>query len=134
MRAVESADAAHMRDTGFSELLDDLNRKHRQARMATMLPAGLGDGRDRGSLPRLVQRTLVVGHPRRGDRPRPAQGRQTAWATGRWLDSYRRVTVMAYDLDEPVTRAYEAMANAFATLAASGKKFRVDAGAARSTT
>ena len=47
---------------------------------------------------------------------------------GRWLDSYRRVTVMVYDLDEPLTRAYEAMADAFATLAASGKTFRVDAG------
>ena len=38
MRAVELADVADMRDSGFSELLDDLNRKHRQARMATMLP------------------------------------------------------------------------------------------------
>ena len=126
MRAVESADAAHMRDTGFSELLDDLNRKHRQARMATMLPpasamAGtvacivLSSGPSWSDIQGVVIALVLL-------------GTAVAWATGRWLNSYRRVTVMAYDLDKSVTRAYEAMADAFATLAASGKKFRVDAG------
>ncbi len=126
MRAVESADASNMRDSGFPELLADLNRKHRQARMATMLPSAAAMAgvaaclllSNRPSWPAI--QGVVIGVA--------LLMAAIAWVIGRWLDSYRRVTVMAYDLDEPATRAYEAMAVAFASMAASGRKFRVDAG------
>ena len=126
MREVESADALDMRDGGFSEMLDELNRKQRQVRMSIIFPLGTA----------LLGGTcwLALGNdPSEPDMSNMIFGLTLltiaiSWLTGRWLDSYRRVAVLAYDLDERVTRAYEGVAAAFLTLASSGKKFRVDAG------
>src|SRR5262245_49989043 len=53
-----------------------------------------------------------------------------AWAIGRWVDSYKRRSVLFYDLDGDATKAYEAVIRAFdAMMACAGKWHREAQGA-----
>lgn len=118
MVEVESADVLEMRDESFGDLLDEINAKRRQPRMAAVLgwpfailgvlalfavgPQGL-----------LVSLLGLVG-----------------WAFGRWLDTYRRTCVLFYDLDPDALRAYEDAVRAFDGLMGCAMKWHVAAGGA----
>jgi hypothetical protein len=58
-----------------------------------------------------------------------------AWAIGRWVDSYKRRSVLFYDLDEDAAKAYEAMTHAFDEMMSCAGKWHIEAqGAIRDLT
>jgi hypothetical protein len=94
MTEIESGDVMHMQDESFTELLNEINSKAGQIRMSAALAwtggvfgllAGLAIGG-----PGLFLCILAL------------PGR----AIGKWLDSYRRSTVLYYDLEGDAQRAY----------------------------
>lgn len=116
MIEVESGDVQAMRSEVLSDLLKEINAKQQQLRAATVLGwlfGILGAGVILIVGPAGVA-VLVLSLP--------------AWAIGRWLDSYRRVTVLYYDLDPSVEQSYRSVVASFDTLAACAGKWHIEAG------
>lgn len=118
MIEIESGDVMHMRDGSFSELLNEINSKARQTRMSaafswTALAVGVMAGLATGG-PGLF--LCVVGLP--------------AGAIGKWLDSYRRTTVLYYDLEEDAEAAYRRLVQGFDGLIGCAAKWHIEAGGA----
>jgi hypothetical protein len=118
MIEVKSGDVEAMRDEAFSELLQEINAKQRQLSMAALLG---------GSVTALgFAASCVLG----------AEGlimlllALPAWAIGLRLDSYRRTTVLFYDLDASVTKTYENVVAKFDALQDCGGKWHIEAGGA----
>lgn len=118
MTEIESGDVMHMRDASFSELLDEINSKASQTRMSVAFSliaitigavAGLATGG-----PGLLLCTVAL----------------PAWAVGKWLDSYRRATVVYYDLEGDAETAYSRIAEGFDGLISCAAKWHVGAGGA----
>lgn len=97
MVEVDSGSVGEMRDEAFASVIDEMNARHRQPRMAKILAWGMVAA---GCLVSFVfgpggLLICLLGLP--------------AWAIGRWLDSYRRTTVLFYQLDPQVEQAYRAL-------------------------
>ena len=115
MVEVYSGDVLAMRDAQFSELVDELNQKQRQIRYATIFGGVIG-GLGLLIIPISNPIGLVVlllGLP--------------AWAIGWWLDSYKRRSVLFYDLDEDAAKAYEAVTKAFDEMMSCAGKWHIEA-------
>lgn len=115
---IESADVLAMQDEEFSEVLREINDKSRQARLSTALAvivglAGLGSA-------------LVVGPPGLLVGALALPG----YLLGRWLDSYRRTTVLFYNVDDDHQRRVTELAAAFDRLAECSAKWHVQASGA----
>lgn len=114
----ESGDVLLMRDENFGEVLDEINAKANQWRMSALF----------GWLTALLGIVLLMKAPQVGIwaliAPVPA------WALGSWLDSYRRSTVLFYDIDGPVEQAYKETIAAFDDLSSCAGKWHIEAGGA----
>ncbi|MFE0014094.1 SH3 domain-containing protein [Mesorhizobium sp. NPDC059054] len=118
MTEIESGDVMHMRDASFSELLDEINSKARQTRMSAAffwiaLVVGVIAGLATGG-PGLF--LCVAALP--------------AGAIGSWLDSYRRTTVLYYDLEGDAETAYARLVEGFDGLVGCAAKWHIEAGGA----
>lgn len=118
MVEVDSGAVLAMRDEAFSALLDEINANRRQPRMAAILGwllAALG-----------LLGALIFGSPGLllGLFALPG------WAFGRWLDSYRRTSVIFYELEPDIQSAFEDVVRSFDAMASSAGKWHVEAGGA----
>jgi hypothetical protein len=116
MIEIDSGDVMHMRDTSFSELLDEINSKATQIRMSvalslTTLIIGAVLGLATGG-PGLIICALAL----------------PAGAIGYWLDSYRRTTVLYYELDADAEAAYRRMTQGYDGLNRCAAKWHIEAG------
>lgn len=118
MIEIESGDVMHMRDESFSELLDEINSKARQTRMsAAFFWTALAIG---------VMAALATGGPGLFlcVAALPAAG------VGKWLDSYRRTSVLYYDLEGDAETAYRRLVEGFDGLIECAAKWHIEAGGA----
>jgi hypothetical protein len=119
MFVVESGDVMEMADSRFQDILDDLNGRADQVRMShalggaglviwlfAMLIAGFG-----ASLGFLILAGI-------------------GWAVGAWIDSYRRSSVVYYDVSDEAFKNYQALITAFDGMSACAGKWHVAAGGA----
>lgn len=118
MREIDSGDVMEMRDETFGELLDEINNKNKQVKMSVAfcwlgIIVGLIVGLAFGG-PGLI--LTFLGLP--------------GWAIGRWLDSYRRSTVLFYDLEGDAEDAYERLTQGFDGLLGCAGKWHIAAGGA----
>lgn len=118
MIEIESGDVMHMRDESFAELLDEINSKIRQTRMSVAffwaaLAIGATAGLATGGTGLLL-----------GVAALPAAG------IGRWLDSYRRTSVLYYDLEGDAEAAYRHLVEGFDGLIDCAAKWHIEAGGA----
>lgn len=116
MVEVDSGDVLAMRDSAYSEILDEINEKRQKPSAALLF--GLGFGllgllavAVTGS-PGMIVWLLGLG----------------AWAFGAWLDSYQRTVVLFYDLEGTTHTAYEHVVESFDRMAASHGKWHIEAG------
>lgn len=119
MIEVSSANVLEIKDERFSDLLTELNTKQNKPSLAVALSVGAGliafmamfvwgaGGAVSGLLLLLI-----------------------AWTFGTRMDAYRRSVVVLYELESDAAVAYEALTKAFDHLAASSRKWHVDAGGA----
>jgi hypothetical protein len=118
MVEVTSGDILAMEDSAFSEVLNELNEKHGQMKMAVVLPViALVFG---GIL-------LAAAGPAGGIAMLMAP---VAWAVGAWLDSYRRTAVLFYDVDEDAETGFTQICRTFDSLSACAGKWHIQAGGA----
>jgi hypothetical protein len=117
MLRVSSGDVLQMEDSRFAEVLAELNAKQRSMSMAVALAVVGGLVALFGALA-AGDKGFVVGLVFTG----------LAWATGAWLDSFQRTSVLMYDLDEGAEATYSRMTEAFDSLRACAGKWHVDAG------
>lgn len=118
MVEIESGDVMEMRDENFSDLLDEINAKASQWRLSAFF----------GWIFVLLGILLVVKAPPVGIWVLIAA--LPAWAIGSWLDSYRRSTVLFYDIDGLVEQAYKDIVAAFDGLNGCAGKWHIEAGGA----
>jgi hypothetical protein len=118
MVEVESSDVMSMRDVSFGELLDEINAKLQQPSMAIVL------GWLTGAIGLLAMLVIGFGGIFVAVLALPA------WALGNWLDSYRRTTVLFYDLAPEAEAAYGKMIDSFDAMASCVGKWHVEAGGA----
>jgi hypothetical protein len=116
MIEIESGQVEGMREEAFSELLDELNRKQAQTKMATLLPvlAGIFAAVCMLAAGQAAFLALFLLIP--------------AYAIGKWLDSYRRSTVLFYDLDDKAMAAYQNLSSGFEQMRGCDQKWHVAAG------
>lgn len=115
---IDSANILALQDESFSDLLNELNEKAQQARLAVIVPtvlasAGLGA-------------TFIFG-------PQGAWLAVAAlpgWLAGRWFDSYKRTSVLFYDLDGDRQGRYSKLTDAFDQIASCGGKWHIQASGA----
>jgi hypothetical protein len=129
MVEVDSGDILAMRDSQFGEILDEINAKQKQIANATIFGVGVG-AVGLGILYAVGSGVLDLGS-------QVDLGRQVgvavlllalpAWAIGRWVDSYKRRSVLFYDLDQDATKAYEAVTRAFDEMMACAGKWHREA-------
>jgi fatty acid desaturase len=105
MIAVTSSNVLEMQDSAFADVLADLNQKHKQMQMsmtlliastvlAVLVLASIGSG--------AIGIFLLV---------------PIAWAIGAWLDSFKRVAVLFYDVEDDTQQRFAAICAAFDELA-----------------
>jgi hypothetical protein len=118
MIEVDSGDVMAMRDEAFGELLDEINAKRRQPSMAGILGWSVGALAVLGMMmsPPVGATLALLILP--------------AWLLGRWLDSYRRTTVLFYDLAPEAYSAYEDTVRSFDIMIGCAGKWHVEAGGA----
>ncbi|MBU0556050.1 MAG: DUF4236 domain-containing protein [Alphaproteobacteria bacterium] len=119
MIRVSSSDVLQMEDSRFSEILADLNEKQSSVSMAKAL--GWGGA--------LIWLLLIVG-----------AGAKGFWfgviltllgvGVGAWLDSFKRSSVLLYDLEDDVQNTYQLVTAAFDEMQKCISKWHVDAGGA----
>lgn len=108
----------HMQDESFSELLNEINSKAAQTRMSAALAwAGIVAG-------------LLVGLATGGPGLFLCILALPGWAIGNWFDSYRRTTVLYYDLEGEAETAYNRLASGFDGLNGCAAKWHIEAGGA----
>jgi hypothetical protein len=115
MVEIESGDVMHMRDESFENLLNEINSKFAQSRMSTTLAWILGGvgfvaGLALGGGTALLFSLLAL----------------PGWAIGKWLDSYRRTTVLYYDLEGEAERGYKRLTEGFDALCGCAAKWHID--------
>lgn len=115
---IESGDVMHMQDESFSELLSEINSMAAQTRISaalawTAIVIGVLLGLATGG-PGLLLCILAL----------------PGWAIGNWFDSYRRTTVLYYDLEGDAETAYNRLAAGFDGLNGCAAKWHIEAGGA----
>ncbi len=118
MVEIESADVLAMQDEEFAEVLREINDKSRQVRLSTALAvisglAGIGGALVMGPPGLLVGAFALPGY-----------------LLGQWLDSYRRTTVLFYNVDDDYQRRVTELTAAFDRLAECSAKWHVQASGA----
>lgn len=118
MIEIDSGDVMLMRDESFVEMLDEINTKARQTRIAVVLcwigiAVGILAGLATGGMGLLLAGLALPG-----------------WAIGSWFDSYRRSTVLFYDLEGDAEDAYNRLTNGFDGLRNCDGKWHIEAGGA----
>jgi hypothetical protein len=118
MIEVESAEVLGMKVENLGALLDEINAKQAQLPMSAVLGWGFAAA---GILILLVLGLagailLVAALP--------------AWLVGRWIDSFKRTSVLYYDLGPEAEAAYTAVTDTFDQLASCHGKWHVEAGGA----
>lgn len=123
MVEINSGDVLAMRDARFGELLDEINSKQRQIAYATIFGVVVG--------------AVGLGVLCLGSQVVPYLDSQVgvyvlllalpAWAIGRWVDSYKRRSVLFYDLDQDAAKAYEAMTHAFDEMMSCAGNWHIEA-------
>jgi hypothetical protein len=118
MVEVDSGDVHAMRDEAFNDVLEEVNLKRQQVPMAMLVAGGLGivgllAAFSVGPIGALLALLTLPG-----------------WAIGSWLDSYRRMTVLFYDLEPEVERSYQLIVDGFDGLSNCFGKWHVEAGGA----
>lgn len=116
MVEVESGNVLAMRDEAFGDLLDEINGKRQQAKMSSLLGWSFGVIGLLSILAGGIGGIAVV------------LMALPAWFFGRWLDSYRRTTVLFYELEQDAQKAYEEGVRGFDKMAACAGKWHVEAG------
>jgi hypothetical protein len=114
MIEIESADVLGMRDETFGHLLDEINRKSRQMKMSSAfcwsaIGVALVAGFASGGAGFVLGLTAIPG-----------------WMIGRWLDSYRRSSVLYYDLEGDAEAAYLRLVAGFDRLQACKGKWHIE--------
>lgn len=107
LNVIDSADVSSLRSERFEPILHEIESRRRRWPMAilfALLPAAATIG-------------LLVAHQSPALAVAAAAVMLLALLIGRWMDSTRRVTVLAYDLDPEVERGYEMLCLAFDELA-----------------
>ena len=118
MLEIESGDVMHMRDASFSELLDEINSKARQTRLSWAFPLA--------ALLVATIASLAFGGPGL----LLCAAAVPAWIMGKWLDSYRRTTVLYYELEGDAESAYKGLSEGFDGLMGCSAKWHIEAGGA----
>lgn len=118
MIEIDSGDVMHMQDEAFSELLSEINSKAAQTRMSaalawTAIVIGVLAGMATGG-PGLLLCILAL----------------PGYMIGNWFDSYRRTTVLYYDLEGDAETAYNRLAAGFDGLSGCAVKWHIEAGGA----
>lgn len=118
MIEIDSGDVMHLQDESFSELLGEINTKAAQTRMSaafawTAIVIGVLAGLATGGSGLLFGILALPG-----------------WAIGTWLDSYRRTTVLYYDLEGEAEAAYNRLAAGFDGLNGCAAKWHIESGGA----
>jgi hypothetical protein len=114
MTAIDSNDVLEMCDEQFEDIINELNDNGSRLRTAPaagcilLAAAGLAGYMGNGRVTVALAAMAIV-----------------AYLLGRWLDSYRRCTVLFYDLDPPAADAYAAIVNSFEQLQACGRAWHV---------
>lgn len=117
MVRVSSGDVLEMEDARFSEVLSDLTRKQNSTSMRAALGwsgvvltlfAAIVSGLN-GFVVGLIITIFAL-------------------LVGGWLDSFRRTSILMYDLEEEARTTYEAVTSAFDAMMACAGKWHVDAG------
>ncbi|MDE1174150.1 MAG: DUF4236 domain-containing protein [Parvibaculaceae bacterium] len=117
MIEVDSGDVLSMRNEAFKDVLDEINAKRRLVKMSSVLgwiavTFGVLSALALGSAGFIGAILMVL----------------TGWAVGRWLDSYRRTTVLFYDLDASVEATYKQIVSSFDGLMECAGKWHIEAG------
>jgi hypothetical protein len=115
MIEVESADVMAMQPETFGQLLGEINSKRQQISLAVLFPIiaiGLGVFALLISASAAVLLLLAV----------------PAWLVGKWLDSYRKVVVLFYELDDEFAAKFAAVTAQFDVLSSVSAKWHVEAG------
>lgn len=118
MIAVTSGDVLAMRDGAFSDLLDELNEKHRQTRLSLVF--GVAGFAVTALAVAIVGPSAVI----------VAALWLIAWAVGAWMDSYKRVAVLFYEVDGLAAKRFEQVCAAFDGLKSCSAAWHVRAGKA----
>jgi len=126
MVEVKSDDVAAMRDAKVADLVDDLNKKQAQISYAVIALVfsvivgviffALFDSESSPASVAIKAIALVAALP--------------AWAIGDWFDSYKRTSVLFYNLEGAAEAAYRQFTESFDSLAACHGKWHVPSGAA----
>ena len=115
MIEVESADVMAMQPETFGQLLGEINSKRQQISLAVLFPIiaiGLGVFALLVSASAAVLLLLAI----------------PAWLVGKWLDSYRKVVVLFYELDDEFAAKFGAVTVQFDVLCGVSAKWHVEAG------
>ena len=114
MIEVQSGDVAAMRDATVADLVDDLNKKQAQIPLGILAACCFALV---GALIVLVQSNsneqsawVIVGST-------ALLAALPAWAIGEWFDSYKRRSVLIYNLEEASAGAYRKVTEGFDALA-----------------
>lgn len=117
MIPVTSGDVTEMQDSAFADMLLELNGKSEQLPLSMVLPAF--------STAFYIGCILIIGPAAWFTVPTIL----LAWLAGRWLDSFRRVVVIVYDMEEGLAQVgYAQLCAALDGLAACQGKWHLDAG------
>lgn len=116
MVPVTSGAVSEMRDAAFADLLEDINVKHRQPRLASVL-SWLSIGFSLLCLfaigPSAVLALLSI---------------PVLWGVGAWLDAQRRVVPLLYAVDDAADAPYPRLCAAFDSLAGCQRMWHIQAG------
>ncbi|MCZ4291056.1 DUF4236 domain-containing protein [Hoeflea alexandrii] len=118
MIEIDSGDVIQMRDVTFGQLLDEINEKSSQVKMSaafcwSAIIIGIFAGFAFGGAGLLLTLLALPG-----------------LAIGGWLDSYRRSTVLYYDLEGDAEEAYKRLTQGFDGLLGCAGKWHIEAGGA----
>jgi Protein of unknown function (DUF4236) len=114
---IDSGDVLEMRDERFQDLIDEINEKCRQFRASIAL--GLSG----------LCVAVIVAFAISVEAAMAAFGLAViAYLVGKWIDSYRRSTVLFYNFEPDVADAYGALVRKFEDLASCSKVWHISSG------
>lgn len=126
MTEIQSGDVGGMRDATVADLVDDLNKKQAQIRLGVTAAICLG----------LIGGVVLLQSSSGGQSASAIIGSIVlvaalpAWALGEWFDSYKRTTVLFYNLQGAAEAAYRKVTESFDALAACHGKWHIASGGA----
>lgn len=112
---IESANVLALQDETFADLLSELNKKAQQARLSVVLSVALGIlgfGATFVVGPQVLWLVLLA---------------LPGWLLGRWLDSYKRTSVLFYDLGPEQQGQFTKLTDAFDQIMSCGGRWHIQA-------